>query len=140
MFISQVAAPANTRESLYDIVGGEQGVERLVKVFYDIIETRPEGHKLHVMHLRGNGVAHSRIEQFNFLSGFLGGPKLYNEKHGHMNVKMMHEHVEINTEAKDIFLNCMAMAIDEIGMEASTKTKLMRSFTVVAERLINRND
>jgi len=136
----QPAGTASARTSLYDLVGGEAGVHSLVKAFYDIVETNPEGHKLHLLHLRGSGVAHSRIEQFNFLSGFLGGPKLYSEKYGHSNVRTMHEHVEINTEAKDIWLKCMAMAIDEVGLASTAKDQLMGNFTVVAERLVNRND
>jgi len=134
------AGTATARTSLYDLVGGEAGVHSLVKAFYDIVETNPEGHKLHLLHLRGSGVAHSRIEQFNFLSGFLGGPKLYSEKYGHSNVRTMHEHVEINTEAKDIWLKCMAMAIDQVGLASTAKDQLMGNFTVVAERLVNRND
>jgi hemoglobin len=125
---------------LYDLVGGEAGVLNLVKVFYDIVETEPFGHKLFLLHLRGNGLAHSRVEQFNFLSGFLGGPKLYVEKHGHSNVRTMHEHVEIDVESKDIWLNCMSMAIDKVGLEEATKNKLMRNFTAAAERLVNKLD
>lgn len=132
--------PDDLRQSLYELIGGEAGVLKLVSVFYDIIETHPEAHKLHVLHLRGNGIAHSRLEQFNFLSAFLGGPKLYFEKHGHANVRTMHEHVEINDEAKDIWLNCMSLAIDDVGLEASTKQKLMVNFRVIAERLVNHSD
>ena len=132
--------PDDLRQSLYDLIGGEDGVRRLVEVFYDIVESHPEGHKLHLLHLRGNGIAHSRVEQFNFLSAFLGGPKLYIEKHGHSNVRTMHEHVEINHEAKDIWLKCMSMAIEDIGLEVSIKQKLMVNFTVIAERLVNHND
>ncbi len=131
--------PNDLRQSLYELIGGEEGVQKLVKVFYDIVENYPEAHKLHILHLRGNGIAHSRIEQFNFLSAFLGGPKLYIEKHGHSNVRTMHEHVEINHEAKDIWLNCMSKAIDDAGIEATTKQKLMVNFTVIAERLVNHN-
>lgn len=74
-----------------------------------------------LLHLRGNGIAHSRVEQFNFLSGFLGGPKLYVEKHGYSNVRSIHEHVEINSEAKEIWLKCMSMAIDDIGIALISK-------------------
>ncbi len=135
--------PTNSNIShipLYDLIGGEEGIVKLVNVFYDIVETNPEGHKLHLLHLRGNGIAHSRVEQFNFLSGFLGGPKLYVEKHGHSNVRSMHEHVEINSEAKEIWLKCMSMAIDDIGIAPNIKDKLMSNFTVIAERLVNRSD
>jgi hemoglobin len=131
---------AAEKKSLYDAIGGEHGVQNLVKVFYDLVEQHPEGHKLHLLHLRGNGIAHSRVEQFNFLSGFLGGPKLYVEKHGHSNVRVMHEHVEIDSEAKDIWLKCMDMAIDEIGVGAEVKVKLMNNFTTIANLLVNRTD
>ncbi len=68
---------------------------------YDVIEFEPEGADLKMLHLRGHGVAHSRIEQFNFLSDFLGGPKLYAEIHGHSNVREMHMHIEIERNAHD---------------------------------------
>ena len=129
-----------SHKSLYDLIGGEEGIIKLVNVFYDIVETNPEGHQLHLLHLRGNGIAHSRVEQFNFLSGFLGGPKLYVEKHGHSNVRSMHEHVEINSEAKEIWIKCMSMAIDNVGIAPTIKDKLMSNFTVIAERLVNCSD
>ena len=126
-----------THHTLYDLIGGETGVRKLVEVFYDIIETRPEAHKLNLLHLRGNGVAHARVEQFNFLCGFLGGPKLYVEKHGHSNIRTMHDYIEISAESKDIWLRCMALAIDTMDIEVSIKAKLMNHFTSVAERLVN---
>jgi hemoglobin len=138
--ISDQNQAGSPKVSLYDLVGGEQGVLKLVQVFYDLVQAHPEGHQLHLLHLRGNGIAHSRVEQFNFLSGFLGGPKLYIEKHGHSNVRTMHEHVEINQQAKDAWLKCMDMAIDEVGLDTQTKNQLMSNFTVIAERLVNRDD
>lgn len=129
-----------TREPLYRLVGGEDGIRRLVETFYDIVEHHPSGHIVNLLELRGHGVAHARIEQFNFLSGFFGGPNLYAEKYGHSNVRLMHEHVEINTEAKDAWLTCMDMAIDEIGLEPDLKKRLMANFTAVATMLVNRND
>lgn len=102
------------------------------------METSPEGESLLLLHLRGNGVAHSHIEQFNFLSGFFGGPSLYMEKHGHANLRTMHDHVEINEEAKEAWLKCMSIAIDAIGYEENLKNTLMLSFTSIAERLVNR--
>lgn len=126
------------RQSLYSQIGGETGVKQLVETFYDLIEQHPEGHAVNLLHLRGHGVAHSRVEQFNFLSGFLGGPNLYAEKYGHSNVRFMHEHVEINAAAKDSWLACMGMAIDEVGYAPELKKELMRNFTVVADLLVNR--
>ncbi|HVJ32828.1 MAG TPA: group II truncated hemoglobin [Terriglobia bacterium] len=125
---------------LYEQMGGEAEVRRLVETFYDIVEHEPEGAPLHLLHLRGHGVAHSRIEQFNFLSGFLGGPRLYVERYGHSDVRQMHAHVAIDRMARDAWLRCMEMAIDRIGLSAELKTALMRHFTRVADMLINRSD
>jgi hemoglobin len=130
-------SPPSRGPSLYDLIGSEEGVRNLVETFYDIVEFEPEGRELHLLHLRGHGVAHSRIEQFNFLSGFFGGPRLYAEKYGHSNVREMHEHVEINAAAKDAWLNCMSIAIDRVGLPAEIKAKLMAPFTRVATMLVN---
>ncbi len=131
--------PVKKTKLLYDLVGGEEGIRRLVEVFYDIVEKEPEGRALHILHLRGHGVAHSRIEQFNFLSGFLGGPRLYVEKFGHSDVRRMHEHVEIASEARDAWLQCMSMAIDRVGLATDIKGQLMTNFTRVAMMLKNKD-
>lgn len=125
--------------SLYSRLGGEKAVRDLVEVFYDIIDFEPEGHALKLLHLRGHGVAHSRIEQFNFLSGFFGGPKLYAEKHGHSNVREMHHHVEINAEARDAWLKCMTIAMNRLNIDPKTTVDIMQHFRVVAHNLKNRD-
>lgn len=128
------------RKSLYERLGGETGVRRLVEVFYDIVESDPAGRELTILHLRGHGVAHSRIEQFNFLSGFLGGPRLYAEKHGHSNVRRMHEHVEITPSARRAWLTCMEMAFDHCGVRDDIKADIMAHFRTVAQMLENREE
>ena len=132
-------SPVPREPSLYDLIGGEEPLRRLIETFYDIVEFEPEGRVLHVLHLRGHGVAHSRIEQFNFLSGFFGGPGLYVQKYGHSDVREMHEHVEIDAEARDAWLNCMSIAIDRVGFSSDIKARLMAPFTRVATMLINKD-
>lgn len=122
----------------YARIGGEAGVRQLVKVFYDLVETTPEGEPLMVMHRRGNGVTHAREAQFMFLSGFLGGPQLYVEQHRHANVKQMHAHLEIGKIERDSWLQCMDMALSQAGADAATHELLMKHFTRVADVLRNK--
>lgn len=136
---SEPATAKRAAPLLYDRVGGDSGLRTLVETFYDIVEFEPEGRGLHLLHLRGHGVAHSRIEQLNFLSGFLGGPRLYVERHGHSDVREMHAHVEIDAEARDAWLTCMSMAIDRVGLPADVKRDLMANFTRVAFLLKNKD-
>lgn len=49
----------------------------------------------------------------------------------------MHYYIEISAESKDIWLRCMALAIDTMDIEVSIKAKLMNYFKSVAERLVN---
>lgn len=125
------------QKSLYDEIGGDEGVHRLVENFYNIVETDAAAKKLHILHLRGNGIANAKQEQHLFMSGFLGGPKLYLEKHGHANLKTMHAHVELDEESKDIWLSCMEKAMSAVSMTEDIQQKLMLIFKPVAERLVN---
>lgn len=136
--MSAAAQAASATESLYDRVGGAGGVRRLVDTFYDLVETHPAGRPVYLLQLRGHGIAHARIDQFNFLCGFFGGPKLYAERYGHSNVRLIHAHVEIDMESRDSWLTCMDMAIDQVGMAPALKRELMDNFTVVADLLVNR--
>ncbi len=120
-----------------DDLGGEAKLRDLVETFYDLIETLPEGSNLRRLHARGHGIAHARVEQFNFLSGFMGGRAHYKEKHGHMDVKLMHAHVPIRLADAENWLTCMNKALDDEGHAGPHVDKLRAVFARVATVLIN---
>ncbi len=124
--------------SPYARLGGADAVARLVKVFYDIVETSPEGAPLAAMHAKGHGLQHARVEQVMFLSGFLGGPPLYAEHHGHMNVKTIHAHLEITAVERDSWLVCMDKALTQTETEPTLHKQLMAHFTRISHMLQNR--
>lgn len=130
--------PKRTAPVLYDKIGGAAVLKALVAAFYDIIENEPEGQSLHLLHMRGHGIAHSREEQFNFMSGFLGGPPLYVERYGHSDIRKMHEHVDIDAAARDAWLLCMSMAVERVGLGGEARDLLMQHLRSVATALINR--
>jgi hemoglobin len=107
----------------------------LVKAFYNVVENDPVGLPLLAMHNRGHGVSHAREAQFEFLSGFLGGPQLYIERHQHSNVKQMHAHLRIGSVERDAWLYCMKKALNDVGADVETKGILMQHFTRVAGAL-----
>ena len=120
----------------YDRIGGAEGVRLLVKAFYDLVETAPEGAPLRIMHNQGNGLAHAREAQFMFLSGFLGGPQLYVEQHRHSNVRQMHNHLAIGEVEAQSWLACMEKAL-EMTADEDTRRVLMQTFVRVATALRN---
>jgi hemoglobin len=123
--------------SMLNDIGGEQMLRDLVELFYDLVETLPEGSNLRRLHARGHGVAHARVEQFNFLSGFMGGRAYYQEKHGHMDVKLMHAHVPIRRADAENWLICMRTALAEEAHAGPHIDKLNAAFERVAMVLIN---
>lgn len=122
---------------MIDQIGGETALRALVETFYDIVETHPAGAHILNLHLRGHGMDHVRKEQFDFLAGFLGGRRYYEEKHGHMNVKFIHEHVPISTKDAEDWLACMDMALEKTNQSGAHVEQLRAAFRRVALVLVN---
>jgi hemoglobin len=67
----------NEAATPYSLIGGEAVLRRLVKRFYELMDTLPEAYgirKLHQASLSG-----SAEKLYMYLSGWLGGPQLYVE-------------------------------------------------------------
>ncbi|WP_116599918.1 group II truncated hemoglobin [Primorskyibacter marinus] len=125
------------KQSMLEQIGGEDALRKLVNDFYDLIETMPEGAEIKKMHDRGHGLAHVRLEQFNFMSGFLGGRRYYEEKFGHMDVKLMHEHVPISEAEAENWLTCMDKALEVNGLAGPEIERLRGVLRRVAMLLVN---
>ncbi len=123
--------------SALDDFGTEDTLRDLVETFYDLIETLPEVPNLRRLHARGHGVAHARAEQFDFLSGFMGGRAYYKEKHGHMDVKQIHAHVPIRAADAENWLARMRRDLADEGHTGAHADKLNAVFARVASVLIN---
>ena len=118
-------------------LGGEAVVRALVDRFYDIIETAPEGAGLLNLHFQGHGLAHVRLEQFDFLCGFFGGRRYYAERHGHMNLRELHAHVPIRTKDAEDWLHCMTQALDDTGIHGPARVRIEAAFDRAAHMLVN---
>jgi hemoglobin len=126
-------------EPMIDRIGGEGQVHLLVNHFYDLIETLPQGRAIMEMHLKGHGLSHVRPEQFNFLCGFFGGRRYYHERHGHMNLREIHAHVEIRRQDAEDWLAVMDRAMVETGVGDAERVEIMATFRRAALMLVNRD-
>ena len=123
--------------SILDQLGGEPALRDLVNHFYDLVESDPRGENLMRLHFRGHGLSHVREAQFDFLSGFLGGRRYYEEKHGSMEVRLMHAHVPIALEDAESWLELMNQSIDDLGHQGPHVEKMRAAFRRVALILVN---
>jgi len=124
-------------EPMIDRIGGEEKVHLLVNHFYDLIETLPQGRTIMEMHLKGHGLAHVRPEQFNFLCGFFGGRRYYHERHGHMNLREIHAHVEIRRQDAEDWLAVMDRAMLDTAVALTERQAIMATFRRAALMLVN---
>jgi hemoglobin len=122
---------------MIDRIGGEGQVHHLVNHFYDLIETLPQGAAIMAMHQRGHGLAHVRPEQFDFLCSFFGGRRYYQERHGHMNLREIHAHVEIRAQDAEDWLAVMDRAMTETAVPEAEQTAIMATFRRAAIMLVN---
>ena len=67
----------------------------------------------------------SRDKLARFLCGWLGGPKLYNEKYGSIGIPRVHAHLAIRTTERDQWLTCMSESVAEQPFDADFKHYLM---------------
>ena len=118
-------------------IGGEETVHQLVKHFYDLIETLPQGRAIMEMHLKGHGLAHVRPAQFEFLCGFFGGRRYYQERHGHMNLREIHAHVDIRGDDAEDWLAVMDRALSDTEVPDLERAQIMRTFRRAALSLVN---
>ncbi|MFN3578658.1 MAG: group II truncated hemoglobin [Tabrizicola sp.] len=124
-------------DPMIDRIGGEPQVHVLVNRFYDLIETLPQGAAIMAMHQRGHGLNHVRPAQFEFLCGFLGGRRYYAERHGHMNLREIHAHVEIRRQDAEDWLAVMDRALVETGVADRERAEIMATFRRAALMLVN---
>jgi hemoglobin len=70
-----------------------------------------------------------------FLSGWLGGPKLYAEHFGSINIPLSHKHLSVGLDETEAWLLCMQKAVDNQNYESQFKLYLMEQLRVPAERI-----
>lgn len=121
-----------------DQIGGEPGLTRLVHRFYDLVETDPRGATILGLHFQGHGLSHVREEQVNFLSGFLGGRRHYLEKHGHMDLRLLHAHVPIRPQDAEDWLALMDQALADCGHTGPGIDRIRAALRRAATALVNR--
>ena len=126
----------NFQLSLYEMLGGEQGVRSLVNRFYDIMDSSPEASKIRSFHAKS--LKQSREKLCMFLSGWSGGPQLYAEKFGHPRLRMRHLPFAIGSAERDQWLWCMNKALDESQLEPRVMEYLKVQFADVAEFMRNK--
>ncbi|MBW2244144.1 MAG: group II truncated hemoglobin [Deltaproteobacteria bacterium] len=117
----------------YQELGGADGVRLLVDHFYAVMDRLPEAEGIRAMH--APDLAPMRGLLFDFLSGWLGGPPLYLERTDRKCMRSAHEPFTIGPAEREAWLECMDLAMEEVGVEAELREILHQAFSRVAAAL-----
>lgn len=120
----------------FEWMGGEPRVKQLVDRFYDLMDLEPGFTELRAAH--GPELVNARERLFMFLCGWLGGPDLYIEKHGHPRLRMRHMPFSIGIKERDQWVACMDQAMNETGVPEELRTRLKTSFFQTADWMRNK--
>lgn len=120
-------------DATYQAVGGYEGLVKLVNDFYDAMEVLPEAQKIRKMHRAD--LTESRDKLVHFLSGWMNGPNIYQEKYGSINIPKAHSHLNIGEKERDAWLLCMRVALEKQPYSEELKTYLFDQFTKPAEMI-----
>jgi hemoglobin len=121
--------------TLYEAMGGADGLRALVDRFYDLMELEPEFAGIRAMH--PPSTEGSREKLFMFLSGWTGGPDLFVERFGHPRLRARHLPFAIASSERDQWLRAMAWALEDVGLPESLRVRLMESFFQTADWMRN---
>jgi hemoglobin len=124
--------PASTP---YERLGGEHRVRELTQRFYHLMDCEEAYQELRAVH--GPDLSHAQERLFWFLSGWLGGPSLYQEQVGHPMLRARHLPFKIGILERNQWLLCMHQAMSELGVEEDLKDQLAQSFFKTADWMRN---
>ncbi len=117
------------------MIGGESGLRTLIDRFYDLMDSSAEARIIRSLH--PESLDKSRDKLFMFLSGWSGGPQLYQERFGHPRLRMRHMPFPIGSVERDQWLWCMSKALEESQLDGRVMEYLKVRFAQVADAMMN---
>ena len=128
----------NDTSTPFSRIGGEPAVRRLVKRFYELMDTLPEAYGIRKLHQANLSSAEEKL--FMFLCGWLGGPQLYVEKFGHPKLRARHLPFPVGSDEAEQWMLCMRQAMAEVISDEGLRSALDKSLNDLAYHMRNRND
>lgn len=120
----------------YERLGGDAKLKALVARFYALMDSEPEYAGIRQLHPPSLAGAIDKL--YMFLSGWLGGPPLYMEKHGHPMLRARHLPFAIGESERDQWMSCMTRAMAEEGVDIQLREFLLNALFKTADWMRNK--
>ncbi len=127
-----------TQQTIYGLIGGGEGVQQLTDRFYDLMELEPQYAELRAQH--GETLDYARERLFQFLSGWLGGPPLYEQAHGHPRLRQRHFPFAVTMQTRNQWIACFAQALHESAVAPDLAEPLLLRLFALADWMRNQHE
>jgi len=130
-----MSSGADGAVTIFDHIGGQAVVDRLVDAFYDLMDTLPEARELRAIHAAD--LTETRRVLKLYLAQWMGGPGDYSAERGHPRLRARHMGVRVNLSDRDAWLLCMKRALDQTVPDANARLTILRALAPLADWMRN---
>ena len=123
--------------SLYELLGGEAVTAELCRRFYDIMDTDPAVAELRAIHPQD--LTQTRQKFYEFMTGWLGGPPLFESKYGHPRLRARHLHTRIDNQMVSQWLYCMKQALEQCVKDNKLRQLIWQNLLPLAHHMKNQS-
>ncbi|MBY5994186.1 group II truncated hemoglobin [Ferrimonas balearica] len=125
-------------QSAYERMGGEPVVRALAHRFYQLMAQDSDYAELRALHPEDLGGSEQKL--FEFLSGWLGGPPLFEQRHGHPMLRARHLPFPIDKRQRNLWLHCMKRALEVEVRDRQVRRAMLEALIPLADHMRNREE
>ncbi len=125
-------------QSPYALLGGEEGLRRLTRRFYALMDELPEAAACRAIHPESLEQAEQRL--FEYLSFWFGGPPLFLQSRGAPMLRARHLHAPIAGPEIEGWIACFRQAWAEQVRDPALTEAVMPKVLAMAMHMRNRED
>ena len=115
----------------YEEIGAEKLTD-LLEAFYRRVAKHPE-----LIPIFPEDLTETVRKQIQFQTQYLGGSNLYTDEHGHPMMRARHMPFKITPDRAQAWLECMAEAMDDVGLEGKFRDTYYQRLVLTAHHMIN---
>ncbi|TWB39183.1 group II truncated hemoglobin [Nitrospirillum pindoramense] len=130
-----MAIEATVQTTIYEAIGGQAAISRLVEAFYHEMDTAPEARDLRALHAAD--LAETKRVLILYLAQWMGGPNAYSAERGHPRLRARHMGFRIGTAERDAWMLCMVRALTVTVPDDAIRQAILGALAPLADWMRN---
>ncbi len=124
-----------SQSNAYELIGGDKVIRAIAHSFYQKMASATETRALLALHRAPLGESEQKL--YEFLSGWLGGPPLYQQKYGHPALRARHMPFAVDEAMRDQWLLCMRFALETHIKKPEHRAAINEAISALADHMRN---